>query len=110
MSIRTSLVGLVIAASAVGLTACGSDDGISKDEADKLQKQSQELQRKAEKTAEDIRSGKVDAEQATKDLQKEADELTDKALDAAKDADIPEEARKQLEEAQKRLEEAANGR
>jgi len=63
MIIRTSLVGLVIAA-AIGIAACGSDNGISQDEANKLQKQSQELQQKAQKTADDIKAGKVDPEKA----------------------------------------------
>ena len=90
MIIRTSLVGLVIAA-AVGIAACGTNNGISQDEADKLQKQSTELQEKAQTTADDIRSGKVDAEEA------------------AKDSDIPDDVKKQLEDAQKQLDAAAGG-
>ena len=108
MIIRTSLVGLVIAA-AVGIAACGSDNGISQDEADKLQKQSQELQRKAQKTADDVSSGKVDAEQAAKDIQDDASKLTNDALDAAKDSNIPDDVKKQLEDAQKQLDAAAGG-
>jgi 3-hydroxyisobutyrate dehydrogenase-like beta-hydroxyacid dehydrogenase len=108
MIIRTSLVGLVIAA-AVGIAACGSDNGISQDEADKLQKQSQELQRKAQKTADDVRSGKVDAEQAAKDIQDDASKLTNDALDAAKDSNIPDDVKKQLEDAQDQINAAGGG-
>jgi 3-hydroxyisobutyrate dehydrogenase-like beta-hydroxyacid dehydrogenase len=108
MIIRTSLVGLVIAA-AVGIAACGSDNGISQDEADKLQKQSQELQRKAQKTADDVSSGKVDAEQAAKDIQDDASKLTNDALDAAKDSNIPDDVKKQLEDAQDQINAAGGG-
>ncbi len=108
MIIRTSLVGLVIAA-AVGIAACGSDNGISQDEADKLQKQSTELQEKAQKTADDIKSGKVDAEEAAKDLQDDANDLAGETIDAAKDSDIPDDVKKQLEDAQDQLNAAADG-
>ena len=108
MIIRTSLVGLVITAS-VGIAACGTDNGISQDEADKLQKQSQELQEKAQKTAEDIKSGKVDAEQAAKDIQDDANKLTNDTIDAAKDSDIPDDVKKQLEDAQDQLNAAGGG-
>jgi hypothetical protein len=107
MIIRTSLVGLLITAS-VGIAACG-DNGISQDEADKLQQQSQELQRKAQKTADDVRSGKVDAEQAAKDIQDDANKLTNDTIDAAKDSDIPDDVKKQLEDAQDQLNAAQNG-
>jgi hypothetical protein len=108
MIIRTSLVGLVVAA-AVGIAACGSDNGISQDEANKLQKQGQELQKKAQQTAEDVKSGKVDAEQAAKDLQDDATDLTNDTIDAAKDSDIPDDVKKQLEEAQEQLNAANDG-
>ena len=108
MIIRTSLVGLVIAA-AIGIAACGSDNGISQDEADKLQKQSQELQQKAQKTAEDVKSGKVDAEQAAKDIQDDANDLTNDAIDAAKDSNIPDDVKKQLEDAQDQINAAGGG-
>jgi hypothetical protein len=108
MIIRTSLVGLVITAS-VGIAACGNDNGISQDEANKLQKQSQELQEKAQKTAEDIKSGKVDAEQAAKDIQDDANKLTNDTIDAAKDSDIPDDVKKQLEDAQDQINAAGGG-
>src|SRR3954469_7301465 len=107
MIIRTTLAGLVIAA-AIGIAACGSDNGISHDEADKLQKQGQELQQKAQKTAEDVKSGKVDAEKAARDLQDDANKLTNDTIDAAKDSDIPDDVKKQLEDAQDQLD-AAGG-
>jgi hypothetical protein len=108
MIIRASLTGLVVAA-ALTIAACGDGGtGVSKTESEQLQKQSTELQQKANKTAEDIKAGKVDAEQATKALQDDATKLADDSLEAVKDADIPDEAKKQLEEAQKQLE-AANG-
>jgi hypothetical protein len=107
MIIRASLTGLVVAA-ALTIAACGDGGtGVSKTESEQLQKQSTELQQKANKTAEDIKAGKVDAEQATKALQDDATKLADDSLEAVKDADIPDEAKKQLEEAQKQLE-AAN--
>ena len=108
MIIRTSLVGLVIAA-AVGIAACGTDNGISQDESNKLQKQSQELQEKAQQTAEDVKSGKVDAEKAAKDLQDDANKLTNDTIDAAKDSDIPDDVKKQLEDAQDQLNAAGGG-
>ena len=108
MILRTSLVGLVIAA-AIGIAACGSDNGISQDEANKLQKQSQELQQKAQKTADDIKAGKVDPEKAATDLQDDASDLTNDALDAAKDSDIPDDVKKQLEDAQDQLNAAGGG-
>ena len=108
MIIRTSLVGLVIAA-AIGIAACGSDNGISQDEANKLQQQGQELQKKAQKTADDIKSGKVDAEQAAKDIEKDANKLTNDTIDAAKDSDIPDDVKKQLEDAQDQINAAGGG-
>src|SRR5690349_3470503 len=102
MILRTSLVGLVITAS-VGIAACGTDNGISQDEANQLQKQSQELQQKAQKTADDVRSGKVDAEQAAKDIQDDANKLTNDTIDAAKDSNVPDDVKKQLEDAQDQL-------
>jgi hypothetical protein len=109
MLIRLSLPGLLVAAS-LSLAACGDGGtGVSKIESENLQKQSRELQKKADKTAEDIKSGKVDAEQATKELQEDATKLAGDSLEAVKDADIPDEAKQQLEEAQKQLEQAANG-
>jgi hypothetical protein len=108
MIIRASLTGLVVAA-ALTLAACGDGGtGVSKTESENLQKQSTELQHKANKTAEDIKAGNVDAEQATEELQDDATKLADDSIEAVKDADIPDEAKKQLEEAQKQLE-AANG-
>ena len=108
MIIRASLTGLVVAA-ALTIAACGDGGtGVSKTESEQLQKQSTELQKKANKTAEDIKAGKVDAEQATKEIQNDATKLAGDSLEAVKDADIPDEAKKQLEEAQKQLE-AANG-
>ena len=108
MIIRTSLVGLVIAA-AIGIAACGSDNGISQDEANKLQQQSTELQQKAQKTADDVKSGKVDADKAAKDIQDDANKLTNDTIDAAKDSDIPDDVKKQLEDAQDQLNAAADG-
>ena len=102
MIIRFSLLGLIIAV-AVGFFVMRSDNGISQKEANQLQQQSQQLQQKAQQTADDIRSGKVDAEDATKDLQKDANELADDTLDAAKDSNIPDDVQKQIEEAQAQL-------
>jgi hypothetical protein len=108
MIIRASLTGLVVAA-ALTIAACGDGGtGVSKTESEQLQKQSTELQQKANKTAEDIKSGKVDAEQASKELQDDATKLAGDSIEAVKDADIPDAAKKQLEDAQKQLE-AANG-
>ena len=69
----------------------------------------QELQKKAQKTADDIKSGKVDAEKAAKDLQDDATKLTNDTLDAAKDSDIPDDVKKQLEDAQDQLDAAGGG-
>ena len=99
MIIRASLTGLVVAA-ALTIAACGDGGtGVSKTESEQLQKQSTELQKKANKTAEDIKAGKVDADQATKELQDDATKLADDSLEAVKDADIPDDAKKQIEAA-----------
>ena len=108
MIIRASLTGLVVAA-AVTIAACGDGGaGVSKTESEQLQKQSTELQQKANRAAADMKSGKVDAEQATRELQDEATKLAGDSIEAVKDADIPDEAKKQLEDAQKQIA-AANG-
>ncbi len=107
MIIRFSLLGLIIAV-AVGFFVMRSDNGISQKEADQLQQQSQQLQRKAQQTADDVRSGKVDPEDAAKDLQKDANQLADDTIDAAKDANLPDDVKKQLEEAQAQLDAAGS--
>jgi hypothetical protein len=102
MIIRFSLVGLLIAG-VVTFFVMRQDNGISRSESQKLQQQSEDLRQKANQTAEDVRSGKVDPEDATKELQQDAAELTDDALEAAKDSDIPDDVKKQIEEAQEQL-------
>ncbi len=69
----------------------------------------QELQKKAQKTADDVQSGKIDAEQAAKDIEKDANKLTNDTIDAAKDSNIPDDVKKQLEDAQDQINAAGGG-
>jgi hypothetical protein len=102
MIIRTSLVGLVIAA-AVGIAACGSDNGISQSESQQIQDHAAQVRKDAQKSADEVRAGTKDAEQAAEEIQDDATELGNETIDAAKDADMPDEAKKALEDAQKQM-------
>jgi hypothetical protein len=66
------------------------------------------VQQDAQKTADEVRAGTKDAEQAAKEIQEDATDLTNESIDAVEDADIPDEAREQLEAAQKQLNEGQN--
>ncbi len=60
-------------------------------------------------TAEEVRAGTKDAEAAAEEIQDDVNELTNETIDAAKDANIPDEAREQLEAAQDQMNAAADG-
>jgi hypothetical protein len=98
---RTFLTGLAVAVSLTA-AACGNS-GIDQDEADRIRDHAAEVQRDASKTADEVRAGTKDAEQAAKEIDQDMNELGNEAIDAAKDADIPDEAREALEQAQDQL-------
>ena len=102
MIIRTSLLGLVIAAT-VGIAACGSDNGISQSENKQIQDHAAQVRKDAQKTADEVRAGTKDAEQAAKEIQDDMTDLGNETIDAAKDADMPDEAKQALEDAQAQL-------
>jgi hypothetical protein len=117
-AIRTAALALA-AVAAIGAAGCGSGN----DTAEKLQKQGQQLQErgralqeKASTIARQVQEGTVDPEAAARELQRDADAMTDEAkgvandaIDSVKDdAHIPDEAKQQLEQAQEQLKEAGN--
>jgi uncharacterized phage infection (PIP) family protein YhgE len=108
MIIRTSLVGLVIAA-AVGIAACGGG-GISQKEANQLQDRGAALQQKAQQISADVKSGKITAEEGAKQLQEDATNLADDSIDAANGSNLPDDVQKQLDEAKKQLDAANAGK
>ena len=85
---RTLLTALALAAS-ITVAACGGA-GIDNDEADKIRDHAAEVD-------------------AAKEIQDDVNELTNETIDAAKDANIPDEAREQLEAAQEQMNAAADG-
>ena len=105
--IRKVLAAVAVVVS-LTVVACGGS-GIDNDEADKIRDHAAEVQRDAQQAAEDVRSGTKDAEQAAKEIESDAKDLTNETIDAAKDANLPDEARKQLEAAQEQLNGEADG-
>jgi hypothetical protein len=108
----------LLAAAAVGcalvVAACGSNDDKIKDvqkQGVELQKQGQAVQASAQKTAADLKAGKITAEEAqkqieaqTKDLEKSAKKTASDAIDAAKGSSaVDDETQKALEDAQRQL-------
>jgi hypothetical protein len=96
------LTALVVAIS-LGVVACGGSSGISDDEADQIRNHAAEVQRDAQKTAEEVRAGTKDAEQAAEEIQDDVKDVTNETIDAVEDANIPDEAKAQLEQAQEQL-------
>lgn len=101
---------LTAAAVAVSLTvaACGGS-GIDNDEAEKIRDHAAEVQQDAQKTADEVRNGTKDAEQAAKEINEDMNDLANETIDAAKDANLPDEAKEQLEAAQDQLNAAQSG-
>lgn len=117
---RAALVPFLLAA-ALGASACGSDVKEAQDLGKELQQQGQQLQADAEakrkeieQISEDIKSGKLSAEEGQKqiealtdELQKEAADIADKGMEGVKNLDsVPDSAKQDLEEAQQQLKEA----
>ena len=100
-------------AAAIGIAACGSNDKVkdAQHSATQLQKQALETKKNLEKTAADLKSGKVSAEDAQKkieqqtaDLQDKVKTTADKAIDAAKSqSGVPADAQKALDDAKAQL-------
>jgi uncharacterized phage infection (PIP) family protein YhgE len=107
MIIRTSLVGLLVAAS-VGIAACGGG-GISQKEGKQLQDQGAALQKKAQQISGDVKSGKITAEEGAKELQNDATNLADNSIDAANGSNLPPDVQKQLDDAKQQLDAANAG-
>ncbi|MCW2950845.1 MAG: hypothetical protein JWQ48_15 [Conexibacter sp.] len=114
---RVRLTGLVIAAvAAAALTGCGSSGS---DKAAKklqqtgtqLQQQGKALQTKAEQIRQDLKDGKITAEEADRQLRAGADQITTNARKAAgqaidqvkQNSNVPDDVKKQLDAAQKQL-------
>ena len=89
------------------MSACG-DRGIS-DSPEQLQKQSPGAAEEGAEDRDDIPLGKVDAEAAAKDLQKDANKLNNDAIDASKDTPgMTDDIEEALERA-KQIDAAADG-
>ena len=117
VSARRSRQLLAVAATAaiVAISGCGDDN---EKKADELQKQGQELQedsaqlqKEAQQINDDVKSGKITAQEGAKQLEAKTEALkakakktTQNAIDAAKDnSNLTDAQRKQLEDAQKQL-------
>jgi hypothetical protein len=98
---------------------CGGDDKAEdavntlQQQGEKLQERGQALQDKAARLQQQFRDGDITAEQLREELERDARALQEEATDATgdaienlQDADIPDEAKDQLEEAQRQLEDA----
>lgn len=112
MRSTTSTLRLLIAPLAIAATlsfaGCG-DGGIDESKLEDVQKQGEQLQKdaadlqaEAQKTADDVKAGKVSAEEAAADLQEKADAVTDKAKAAGADAIEAVEDNKYLSDADKK--------
>ena len=102
--IRKLLTASLVAVS-LAVVACGGG-GVDQDEAKKIQDHATQVREDAQKAADEVRAGTKDAEQAAEVVQEDATDLADESIDAVEDADIPDEAREQLEAAQKQMNEA----
>jgi hypothetical protein len=95
------LTALVVAIS-LGVVACGGS-GIDNHDANQIRNHAEQVQRDAQKTADEVRAGTKDAEQAAEEIQQDVNDVTNETIDAVKDANIPDEAKQQLERAQQEL-------
>ena len=102
--IRKLLTASLVAVS-LAVVACGGG-GVDQDEAQKIQDHAAQVRQDAQKAADEVRAGTKDAEEAAKEIQEDANDVANESIDAVKDADIPDEAREQLEAAQKQMNEA----
>lgn len=101
---------LTATAVAVSLTiaACGGT-GVDEKKVEDIQDHAAEIQKDAQQTAKDVQNGTKDAEEAAKEINEDMNDLANETIDAAKDANIPGEAREQLEAAQDEMNAAAGG-
>ena len=95
------LTALAVAVS-LGVVACGGN-GIDQKEADQIRDHAEQVQQDAQRTADEVRAGTKDAQQAAEEIQDDMTDLGNETIDAAKDANLPDEAREQLEAAQAEL-------
>ena len=100
--IRKCVSAAVVAVS-LTVVACGGGSGIDQDEAAKIRDHAAEVQQDAQRKAEDVRNGTKDAGQVAKEIEADTNDLANETIDAAKDADLPDEVREQLEAAQQQL-------
>ncbi len=96
------LVALLVVTTSLGVVACGGS-GVDQQEADRIQDKATQVQQDAQRTADEVRAGTKDAEQAAEEIQDDMNDLANDTIDAVEDADIPDEAREQLEAAQDQL-------
>jgi hypothetical protein len=103
---RTKLLtALAVAAISTTVAACGGS-GVDADEAAAIRDHATQVQQDAQRSAQEVRAGRKDAEQAAEEVQDDVNDLANETIDAAKDANLPPEAREQLEAAQDQLNEA----
>ncbi len=98
---RKLLTALAVAAS-LTVVACGGS-GIDRKDADQIRDHAAEIQRDAQRAADEVRAGTKDAEEAAREVQDDMNDLTDETLDAAKDADLPPGADEQIEDLEAQL-------
>lgn len=106
-----------LAASALGVAACGGDDDRAEQVREKAADVSQrgaDLQEVTKRAAADVKAGRKTQAEADAEIKRQADEIiedagdvTKDAIDIAKDDDrMPDEAKKALEDAQKQIDTA----
>ena len=83
----------------LGVVASGGN-GIDNQEEDQIREHSEQVRQDAQRTADEVRAGTKDAEQAAKEIQDDVNDLTNETIDAAKDANMPDDVKEQLEAAQ----------
>jgi hypothetical protein len=117
MSLIARPLNLILAPLAVvaviGVSACGGNDKVKdvQKSATQVKQQALQTRKNLEKTAADLKAGKVSSDQAEKDIEKQTADLQDKvndtaskAIDAAKaQSGVPADAQKALDDAQKQI-------
>jgi hypothetical protein len=80
------LLALLLAATALGLAACGDSGSDAEKTVDGLQQKQTDLQNKADDLADEVQGGKQSAQDAAKEIQQQADQLGEDGRDQAKEA------------------------
>jgi polyhydroxyalkanoate synthesis regulator phasin len=102
----------IAAAAALALGACGDDEQADRPKpTTTIQQPTTSLIERAEKIADDVKSGRISADDARRKLQdlagnlgEDARKTASDAIDRAKDSGLPDEAKKQLDAAREQLE------